>query len=308
MLLRYWWWFIINWITWWSQSTCSAKYQLSGTCEVKLSHQRRPEFPSATPGCSGRLWRIWRNLVPSDGELHTTRRSGDGLRCTCTSLTCWWRIRTIRMTCVLHFSQWPQLCWSRFFSGRRFFGNAAGAPGNHSYYLSFNDFQNLGIQFVVSSMYLCIDIATYLHMVYLDWQHAVIVLRYPCISVHPPSLINHVPRGCDWASWELHLEAEIEWTHRCTGRSGSSELRDALRGRDRANLEAVIERVWRYTWRRWLSEFEDALGGRDHAKLKAVIDRVWIYTWMPWSSEIGRVLAGSRWTARLVLRLYSSVS
>jgi len=41
------------------------------------------------------------------------------------------------------------------FSGRRFFGNAAGAPGNHSYYLSFNDFQNLCIQFVLSSMYLC---------------------------------------------------------------------------------------------------------------------------------------------------------
>jgi len=41
------------------------------------------------------------------------------------------------------------------FSGRRFFGNAAGAPGNHSYYLLFNDFQNLCIQFVFSSMYLC---------------------------------------------------------------------------------------------------------------------------------------------------------
>jgi len=27
---------------------------------------------------------------------------------------------------------------------------------NHSYYLSFNDFQNLSIQFVFSSMYLCI--------------------------------------------------------------------------------------------------------------------------------------------------------
>jgi len=37
-----------------------------------------------------------------------------------------------------------------------FFGNAAGAPGNHSYYLSFNNFQNLCIQFVFSSMYLCI--------------------------------------------------------------------------------------------------------------------------------------------------------
>jgi len=41
------------------------------------------------------------------------------------------------------------------FSGRCFFGNAAGALGNRSYYLSFNDFQNLCIQFVFSSMYLC---------------------------------------------------------------------------------------------------------------------------------------------------------
>ena len=30
-------------------------------------------------------------------------------------------------------------------SGHRLFGNAAGAPGNRSYYLSFNDFQNLCI-------------------------------------------------------------------------------------------------------------------------------------------------------------------
>jgi len=41
------------------------------------------------------------------------------------------------------------------FSGHRSFGNAPGAPGNHSYNLSFNDFQNLCIQCVFSSMYLC---------------------------------------------------------------------------------------------------------------------------------------------------------
>jgi len=34
-----------------------------------------------------------------------------------------------------------------------FFGNAAGAPGNHSYYLLFNDFWNSCIQFVFSAMY-----------------------------------------------------------------------------------------------------------------------------------------------------------
>jgi len=40
------------------------------------------------------------------------------------------------------------------------FRNAAGAPGNHSYYLSFNNFQILCIQFVFSSMYLYIYIDT----------------------------------------------------------------------------------------------------------------------------------------------------
>jgi len=34
-----------------------------------------------------------------------------------------------------------------------FFGNTAGAPGNHSYYLLFNDVYNSCIQFVFSSMY-----------------------------------------------------------------------------------------------------------------------------------------------------------
>jgi hypothetical protein len=40
-----------------------------------------------------------------------------------------------------------------------FFGNATGAPGNHSYYISFNDFQNSWIPFVFSSMYLCIYVS-----------------------------------------------------------------------------------------------------------------------------------------------------
>jgi len=157
------------------------------------------------------------------------------------------------------------------FSSCRFFGNAAGAPGNHSYNLSFNDFQNLCIQFVFSSMYLCIYIATYRH------------LRYPWISVHPPSLINNVLGGRDWASWDMHLEAEIAWTQRCTWRPGSSELRDALGGCDCANWEAEIERVWRYTWWLWLSEFGDALGGCDWASvemhLEAVMKWDWTSTW-----------------------------
>jgi len=87
---------------------------------------------------------------------------------------------------------------------------------------------------------------------------------YPCISVHQPSLINAVLGGRDRASWEMHLEAEIEWTQRCTWRPGSSELRDALRDQDWVNSEmhweAMIDRVWRCTCRLWSSEIEGILG------------------------------------------------
>jgi len=40
-----------------------------------------------------------------------------------------------------------------------FFGNAVGVPGNHSYYLSFNDFQNSYIHFVFWSLYLCVYVS-----------------------------------------------------------------------------------------------------------------------------------------------------
>jgi hypothetical protein len=58
---------------------------------------------------------------------------------------------------------------------------------------------------------------------------------------------------------------------RCTWRPRSSELRNALGGRDRSSWEmhweAVIEGVWRCNWRPRLSELRDALGGRDRASL-----------------------------------------
>ena len=40
---------------------------------------------------------------------------------------------------------------------------------------------------------------------------------------------------------EIHLEAEIESTQRCTRRPGSSEFGDALGGHDHVNLEAIIK-------------------------------------------------------------------
>ena len=89
-------------------------------------------------------------------------------------------------------------------------------------------------------------------------------LRYPCISVHPLLLSNDVLGGRDRASWEMHLEAEIEWTQRYTPRPWSSEFGDALGGRDWVNsemhLEAITERVWRCTCRLVSSEIGGVLG------------------------------------------------
>jgi len=114
-------------------------------------------------------------------------------------------------------------------------------------------------------------------------------LRYPCISVHPQSLLEDVLGGRDRACLEMHLETKIEWTQRCTWRPGSSEFGDALGDRE-------IEWTQRCTWRPWLSEFGDALGGRDRVNsemhLEAVIERVGRYTWRPWSNKIGGVLGG----------------
>ena len=55
-----------------------------------------------------------------------------------------------------------------------FLVNAAGAPRNHSYYFSLHDFHKSCIQFVLSSIYLCIYGAIHQHMVYLDWLQVVV--------------------------------------------------------------------------------------------------------------------------------------
>ena len=159
-------------------------------------------------------------------------------------------------------------------------------------------------------MYLCINIATYyLHTVYLDWQEAVSVsnlrcawrwrrictprpsvhFRYPCITIHPASLMTDVLGRGDRVSW------------RCTLRPWSSELGDALGGLDRVNsemhLETVMGRVWRCTGRPWSSEFGDALWGCDRARLEiqleTEIEGTQRCSGRPWLSKVGHKL-GSR--------------
>jgi len=98
--------------------------------------------------------------------------------------------------------------------------------------------------------------------------HHSVHLRYPCISVQPPALLDDVlDRACLGCTW----------------RRRSNELRDALRGRYRVNSE-------------------DALGGRDRSGLEmhseAVTERVWKCTCRLWSSEIGGVLGCGRFGGR----------
>ena len=104
----------------------------------------------------------------------------------------------------------------------------------------------------------------------------------------------------------MHLEALIEPVRRYTWRPESSELRDALGGRDRSSLgmhrEAVNERVWRCNWRPRLRELRDALGGRDRVSVEmhfpAMIEQHWRST-----------QKRSIWReARRQLRLYSFVN
>ena len=138
---------------------------------------------------------------------------------------------------------------------------------NHSYYLSFNDFQNLCIQFVFSSMYLCIYIATYLQMVYLDCQHAMIISNSRCGWRWQSSELRDTLRGRDRASLDMELETEIEWTQRCTLRPWSSEVGDAIGDRDWVNSEMHSELR--------SSEFSDALAaGYDRGSLEESLEVV----------------------------------
>jgi len=120
---------------------------------------------------------------------------------------------------------------------------------NHSYYLSLNEFQNICIQFVFSSMYLYIYIATYLHTVYLNWQHTVIVSNLTGAWRWRSSELRDTLRGRHRASLERQLMTVIEWTQRCSGRPWWSEVGDELWGRDRARLERQLETEIEWTRR-----------------------------------------------------------
>jgi len=143
------------------------------------------------PGVSERMWIV--NFDASiSGEYQTLRghscRPSESLGAPTTSLGA------------------PRITVEQSGKNNVFFGNAAGAPGNHSYYQSFNDFQNSCIQFVLSSMYLCIYMATHLHT-YI-WTGCRRCLR----------AIRGAPENHDRVSSEIYSKAVIERLWRCTWR------------------------------------------------------------------------------------------
>ena len=140
-------------------------------------------------------------------------------------------------------------------------------------------------------MYLCIYIATNQQTVYLDWLQAVLESNSRCARKWRLSELRDALGGRDRVSLEMHWQAEVKWTDRCTWRPWSIEFGHALGGRDRVNSEmyfvAVIERVWTCTWRPRWNEFRDALWGRDWVSLEmrlsqAMIEWDWSSTWR-WS-------------------------
>jgi len=157
-------------------------------------------------------------------------------------------------------------------------------------------------------MYQCINIATHLHTVYLDWLQAVLERNSRCAWKWWSSELRDTLWGRERDTSEMHLEAVIERIWRYSWRPWLSELRSALQGHDWGSLEMHLEAMIVWTWRPKSSECGDRLGGCDWGSLatilEAMIDWVRRCTLRPWSREIGRVLGGGRWMVHRVLRLH----
>jgi hypothetical protein len=69
-------------------------------------HPQQYLFQSEIPRCSGRLWQLWRNLIPSDWEIHGSRRPGNVLRCILTPCT-------LRLECGdVYVPSEPHVCYT----------------------------------------------------------------------------------------------------------------------------------------------------------------------------------------------------
>jgi len=86
----------IHWVYLWVYSQYAGSLQSTAVKSrlkrilrkiFKKIHQQQPLFQSGTHGCSWQLWCLWQNLLPSEGELHSSHRPGEGSHCMLTFCT-----------------------------------------------------------------------------------------------------------------------------------------------------------------------------------------------------------------------------
>jgi len=115
-------------------------------------------------------------------------------------------------------------------------------------------------------MYLCIYIATHLHMVDLDWLQAVLESNSRCAWKWRSSALRDTLWGRDQANLEMHWEAMINGVWWCTWRPWSNKLD--------MHLLAGIGWTPRWTLRLWPSEIGDAPAGYDRVRLEKYLEVV----------------------------------
>jgi len=191
-----------------------------------IGHQVHPEAPGSSSNKSesadhkpGSTWESWQQArVRRLQALEHIRVLATTQRSLTTSLG---MLSTTLRACWITVEQ----------SGKTIFGNAASVPGNHSYYLSFNNFQNLWIQFVFTSRYL-----------------------YSYLSTHG---ISGLAAGDTWEQLKVHRKMTINSTQRFIPLPYWSELEEAFGGWNWATpvmrWEAIHRWAWRGTLRLWLN-------------------------------------------------------
>jgi len=157
------------------------------TLGVIIISLRTPWSTGENLGCTwGRRWQVWEHRHKPGSTWECQREA-----------------REHRQQAWEHLGA-PQITVKQSGKNDIIFANGAGATGNHSYYLSFNDFWNWCIQFVFSSMHL-----------------------YSYLSVHS---ITGLAVGGAWEQFEVSLKMRIKWTQRYTPRPWSTEFADSLGG------------------------------------------------------------------------------
>jgi len=158
----------------------------SGLLTIRTAHSDKGRFrtgpgPELSATTAHSVWNTlaFRTALTALTEPRTLRP-----RITCyPSRRRWLALHTYLLYFVVMFTHHQMYTCITLFAGAAVMLNPFTqclAKLNHSYCLSFNNCQNLCIQFVFSSMYQCIYIATYLDTVYLNCQHAVIFSKLKC--------------------------------------------------------------------------------------------------------------------------------